>query len=151
MTYRDWMKEHHPENVDEDWNGGVMGCPYEYQLEPRSERPCVYGYERNTCEACWDREMPEKATKTAAEAPKDDPVNHPSHYTSGGVECIDAIRAACEGRDAYEGYLTGQVIKYIWRYPFKNGLEDLRKAEFYLKRLIEKREEKLHESQSDVE
>lgn len=80
-----------------------------------------------------------------------DMVNHPPHYTQGGVECIDAIRAACEGRDAYEGYLTGQVIKYIWRYPFKNGLEDLRKAEFYLKRLIEKREEKLHESQSDVE
>ena len=70
-----------------------------------------------------------------------DMVNHPPHYTQGGVECIDAIRAACEGRDAYEGYLTGQVIKYIWRYPLKNGLEDLRKAEFYLKRLIEKMEE----------
>lgn len=80
-----------------------------------------------------------------------DMVNHPPHYTQGGIECIDAIRAACEGRDAYEGYLTGQVIKYIWRYPFKNGLEDLRKAEFYLKRLIEKREEAPHESQPDVE
>lgn len=69
-----------------------------------------------------------------------DMVNHPPHYTQGGIECIDAINAACEGRPAYEGYLTGQVIKYIWRYPYKNGLEDLKKAEFYLKRLIEKRE-----------
>lgn len=69
-----------------------------------------------------------------------DMVNHPPHYTHGGIECIDAINSACNGRDAYEGYLTGQIIKYIWRYPYKNGLEDLEKAEFYLNRLIDKRE-----------
>lgn len=68
---------------------------------------------------------------------KPDMVNRPPHYTQGGVECIEAIKAAVTGREPYQAWLTGQVIKYIWRYPYKNGLEDLEKAEFYLKRLIE--------------
>lgn len=70
--------------------------------------------------------------------PKNDPVNHPAHYTAGGIECIDAIKAAltCQS-DPYRAWLTGQVIKYLWRWPLKNGAEDLKKAEFYLKRLIE--------------
>lgn len=65
-----------------------------------------------------------------------DMVNHPPHYTQGGIECLDAIEAMAG--DGYEGYLRGQVMKYLWRYLFKNGLEDLQKAEFYLKLLIEK-------------
>jgi len=70
---------------------------------------------------------------------KDDPVNHPSHYTAGGIECIDAIAAAltCQ-KDPMEAWLTGQVLKYLWRWPLKNGKEDLEKARFYLNRLIEK-------------
>ena len=66
-----------------------------------------------------------------------DMVNQPPHYTQGGVECIDAIKAAVIGKPPYEAWLTGQIIKYVWRWNFKNGLEDLEKAEFYLKRLIE--------------
>ena len=62
-------------------------------------------------------------------------VNQPPHYTQGGVECIDAIKAAVTGKPPYEAWLTGQVIKYIWRYNFKNGLEDVQKAKFYLNRL----------------
>ena len=70
--------------------------------------------------------------------PKNDPVNHPAHYTSGGIECIDAIAAAltCQ-RDPMQAWLTGQVLKYLWRCPLKNGAEDLRKAQFYLNRLVE--------------
>ena len=68
--------------------------------------------------------------------PNHDPVNHPSHYTQGGIECIDAIEAACTGLDGQEGYLVGQVIKYIWRWKHKNGLQDLEKAQWYLERLI---------------
>ena len=69
-----------------------------------------------------------------------DPVNHPAHYTAGGVECIDAIRAAltCQ-TDPYAAWLTGQVIKYLWRWPMKNGVEDLEKARFYLDRLIQEK------------
>ena len=70
-----------------------------------------------------------------------DPVNHPVHYTSGGIECIDAIKAAVTGKSPYEAWLVGQVIKYVWRYNLKNGVEDLRKADFYLHRLIEEAED----------
>ena len=66
-----------------------------------------------------------------------DNVEHPAHYTQGKVECIDAIEAAVSAtEDAVAAYLTGQIIKYIWRWPHKNGLEDLRKARWYLDRLI---------------
>lgn len=73
-------------------------------------------------------------------APVDDPVNHPSHYTAGGVECIDAIEAALIGyKDPVKAWLIGQVIKYVWRAPLKgNALEDMKKARFYLDRAINK-------------
>ncbi len=67
---------------------------------------------------------------------KFDPVNHPSHYTQGSVECIDAIDAATIELKGSEAYCTGQVIKYVWRWKRKNGIEDLRKARWYLERLI---------------
>ena len=79
--------------------------------------------------------MPMDYVSEPSSAP--DMVNRPPHYTQGGIECIDAIKAAVTGKPPYEAWLTGQVIKYVWRYPMKNGLEDLKKAEFYLKCLIE--------------
>lgn len=65
-----------------------------------------------------------------------DNVNHPSHYTSGKVECIDAIEAATESLTGFPGYCTGNIIKYLWRWKLKNGVEDLQKARWYLDRLI---------------
>ena len=66
-----------------------------------------------------------------------DAVEHPSHYCHGGIECLDAIEAALSSQnDPYQAFLTGQVLKYMWRWPMKNGLEDCRKAKFYLDRLI---------------
>jgi len=63
-------------------------------------------------------------------------VNSPSHYTLGSVECIDAIEASLTN-EAFCGYLKGNVLKYLWRYETKfNSLQDLQKAEWYLKRLI---------------
>lgn len=66
-----------------------------------------------------------------------DPVNHPTHYTQGDVECIDAIKAATESLNGYEGFLVGNCMKYIWRFKAKNGKEDLEKAGWYLKKLME--------------
>lgn len=67
---------------------------------------------------------------------QEDNVNHPSHYTFGHLECIDAIDA-CMSSEAYRGYLKGNVMKYIWRYENKeNPVQDLRKAQWYLTRLI---------------
>ena len=71
-----------------------------------------------------------------APTPTNDPVNHPAHYTQGGIECIDAIKAATTGLNGYEGYIVGNVLKYIWRYSSKNGLQDLEKAAWYLQKLI---------------
>lgn len=80
--------------------------------------------------------------KNQEQIKKDDPVNHPSHYVSGGIECIDAIASALScHKDPMAAWLTGQVMKYIWRWPLKNGLEDLKKARFYLDRLIKMEEE----------
>lgn len=66
-----------------------------------------------------------------------DNVNHPKHYTQGGIECIDAIKAATADLDGFSGFCAGNVIKYVWRYSGKNGKEDLQKAEWYLDKLIE--------------
>ena len=68
-----------------------------------------------------------------------DNVNHPQHYNAGGIECIEAIRAAL-GDEKYEGFLAGNVLKYVWRYPHKNGVEDCKKAQFYLSKLVELKE-----------
>lgn len=64
-------------------------------------------------------------------------VNHPSHYTSGKVECIDAIESATCDLTGIEAVCTANIIKYVWRWKLKNGVEDLEKAEWYLQKLIE--------------
>ena len=75
-----------------------------------------------------------------AESKSEDMVNHPSHYTHGGVECIDAITSALSSyEDSVDSWLVGQVIKYLWRAPLKGKYdEDIKKAQFYLNRLVEK-------------
>jgi len=66
-----------------------------------------------------------------------DPVNHPSHYQgSNGIETIECIEAAMS-KEAFKGYIQGNVIKYVMRYERKNGIEDLYKAQWYLNRLID--------------
>lgn len=63
---------------------------------------------------------------------KDSEVHHPSHYTQGAVECIDAIEAATKGLEPFEAYCTGAALKYIWRWKHKNGEQDIDKAIWYL-------------------
>lgn len=66
-----------------------------------------------------------------------DNVNHPDHYAANGsIECIEAIEAQLT-REEYRGYLKGNIAKYVWREKKKGQTESLKKAEFYLKRLIE--------------
>lgn len=65
-----------------------------------------------------------------------DVVNHPNHYCQGGIECIEAIKAAVVGKTGIEAVCVANVIKYLWRYEEKNGLEDVKKAAWYLARLI---------------
>lgn len=69
-----------------------------------------------------------------------DMVNHPSHYTAGEVECIDAIKAAVTDLQGFDAYCTGNAIKYLWRWKRKGGTQDLSKAVWYIQRLISTRE-----------
>lgn len=71
-----------------------------------------------------------------------DNVNHPSHYTQGKVECIDALESATIGKSGIEAVCVANVIKYLWRYEEKNGVEDVKKAQFYLNRLLATLEDK---------
>ena len=71
-----------------------------------------------------------------------DMVNHPSHYKAkNGMEVIDVIEAFTANLSGYEATHTGNVIKYICRWKEKNGFEDLKKAQWYLNRLIKNIEE----------
>ena len=65
-----------------------------------------------------------------------DRVNHPTHYTQGGVECIDALAAATISLKGVEAVCTANAIKYMWRWKQKNGSEDLKKARWYIDYLL---------------
>lgn len=69
-----------------------------------------------------------------------DNINHPPHYCQGGIECIEAIKAATVDLNGIEAVCTGNIIKYLWRWKLKNGVEDLKKARWYLNRLIKEAE-----------
>mgnify|MGYP003333878284 CR=1 FL=1 len=60
---------------------------------------------------------------------------NPDHYKSGDIVCIEAIKASLNEQQ-FKGYLKASIIKYLWRYEKKNGLEDLQKADWFLQRLI---------------
>ena len=107
----------------QDMGKGQHPCFYTQQgveifLETGSESQLIYRPQRST------------ASKSH------DPINSPSHYASGGIECIDAMQAMLS-REEFIGYLRGNVFKYQWRYKLKNGVEDLKKAQWYANRLIE--------------
>lgn len=76
------------------------------------------------------KEMEEKTKEQ-----KDDMVNHPPHYNKAGIETIQAIKAMTD--KGFEYYLQGNIMKYLWRYRYKNGVEDLYKAQWYLNELID--------------
>ena len=95
----------------------------------------------------WYKELDSAACEnTEAECcdkePDIDMVNHPSHYTQGGIECIDALKAATVSKTGIEAVCTANAIKYLWRYEEKNGIEDVKKARWYIDRLIRELEEK---------
>lgn len=64
-----------------------------------------------------------------------DNVDKPLHY-QGKVECIDCIESATEGLQGIEAFCTGNAIKYLYRWKKKNGVEDLKKAKWYIDKLL---------------
>ena len=123
---------------------GCDGCPL---LDQKWEHPLAnpdFGYCLEVRRATVDEldkalsllEADDSEIEGAPETIEEDPVNHPSHYTGGGIECLDALEASMTPIE-YAGFLKGQVFKYLWRYRLKgNPVQDLSKARFYLDRLI---------------
>lgn len=65
-------------------------------------------------------------------------VEHPAHYQSASIECIEAIEAALSPEEL-KGFIKGNIIKYTWRSEYKNGIEDLEKAQWYLNWYLNKK------------
>lgn len=61
---------------------------------------------------------------------------NPDHYKQGKVECIDALEAATVNKTGIEAVCTANIIKYLWRYEAKGKLEDVKKAQWYLNKLV---------------
>ena len=120
------------------WENKMVGCPEEdYDRVPREERwnddPLVW---RITQQA--GRKAPSTADLTKPYKEHDN-VEKPSHYNTGNIECIEAIEEALTDKEI-RGYFKGNCLKYLWREQYKNGLEDLKKARWYLDRLIKRLE-----------
>lgn len=79
-----------------------------------------------------------------------DTINHPAHYETAGVECIDAMEIA-QGREAVKSFCLCNAYKYLWRHKNKNGLEDLKKARWYMDRYITMQEEDNAKVRAEVE
>jgi hypothetical protein len=77
--------------------------------------------------------------------PSEEKINdnvNPTHYKQGKVECIDAIESATVHKNGLDAVCTANIIKYIWRCESKNGIEDLKKARWYLDKMIQHNEQK---------
>lgn len=108
-------------------------CGYEgYIYDTEKDCNMAREYHRSLCNGKAPKMLPKEEKKAS------DDVNHPSHY-QGKVETIDAIESACAGigPDAFKGYLTGNIVKYMSRWSRKGGAQDLRKAAWYLAKLLD--------------
>lgn len=110
-------------------HGNCHGCPL-FERYPL-DRPCTDG---DADEEVILRENYDILFGTIAS--EHDPVNHPSHYTQGGIECIDAMVSAF-GKEAVAHFCICNAFKYIFRYRLKNGKEDIEKAQWYLNKFKE--------------
>lgn len=90
----------------------------------------------NYLEGCWDiGHIYEDLELVEQEPSQGDNVNHPSHYGNGSIECIDYLEDFLT-KEEFIGYLRGNIGKYLHRWRYKNGIEDLEKAQWYLTKLI---------------
>ena len=126
MTLKEKVAEVQPECIDQNSYGGVRTCPDCYDYLNVEECELCDGTEE-TCEKCWNREY----VQTECEN-----VEHPAHYASGSIECIDAM-IETQGVEAVKNFCICNAFKYLWRHGKKNGVEDVKKASWYINNFIE--------------
>ena len=124
MTCKERLKLDHPYYVGEHFKGGAMRCPHAYGYLPQpkagADGVCVI-----SCDDCWNREIPgSNPTET---------VNHPDHYTrENAMECIDEM-VLVFGAEATMHFCLLNAWKYRYRAADKNGAEDLKKSDWYMR------------------
>lgn len=132
MTYYEALKEKFPNLSDEVIDirgfGGTISCPGMFFADMPTKLNCETDRSDETCKACWCKEVPDTPPTSK---PADDPVNHPSHYTNGGMECIDEM-VLVFGREAVANFCLCNVWKYRRRALYKNGDEDMKKSHAYM-------------------
>lgn len=134
-------------------NFACIDCPLSKKYDKETDKytddyGCLFDeMSDDMLEKCynWYKELGSVTCENAEAEPCDaehnvDMVNHPSHYTQGGIECIDALKAATVSKTGIEAVCTANAIKYLWRYEEKNGIEDVKKARWYIDRLIKELE-----------
>lgn len=99
-----------------------------------ADKICQYA-NRCTEESEWEISDVYREAETVPVVTEHDAVDHPNHYTQGGIECIDALKAATVNLKGIEAICTANAIKYLWRWKHKNGVQDIDKAIWYLERL----------------
>ena len=81
-------------------------------------------------------EQPTKPPMPPVNSPKDEEINHPDRYAGGKFECID-IMLDVFGKEAVKHFCLLNAFKYIWRQEKKGGVQDTKKAVWYLNKYIE--------------
>ena len=124
MLKSEWYQQHEERKKLEEFNdrwGSVEGG-------------LVYTFDEEEKENSIDEAMAK--SHYWANSKQEDVVNKPDHYNTGNIECIDAIEESMSSI-AFQGYLKGNCMKYLWRYDYKGKpVEDLQKAQWYLARLL---------------
>lgn len=115
------------DDVIQNYCGTNDGCP---NCKLKTLCNSVEGDFENNPSVC------EEAYKLIMPVPVDNPVSHPSHYTQGGIECIQAMEAAY-GKETTAHFCICNAFKYLWRTERKNGKEDIDKAIWYLNKYKE--------------
>lgn len=127
MTLKEKVAEVQPKRISVDNLGGVFGCPDTYSYLHADEPEYCGGANKERCSMCWNREyVPTEC----------DNVEHPAHYASGSIECIDAM-IETQGIEAVKNFCICNAFKYLWRHGKKNGVEDVKKASWYINKFIE--------------
>ena len=126
------LKNMYDKKTDEFTNN--YSCAFDEMDDKTLDK--IYGwYKELDLAACENAEA-----ECCNKEPNVDMVNHPAHYTQGGIECIDCIKSAIVGKVGIEAFCVGNAIKYLFRYEEKNGIEDVKKARWYIDRLIKELE-----------
>ena len=122
----------------EKFSGGVM-CDFDEWSDDKLA--IAYDHVYKNSEARLDGSHLKDTELNIEPENKPDMVSHPKHYTQGGIECIECIKAAVTNKVGIEAVCVANVIKYLFRYEEKNGIEDVRKAKWYIERLLRELEE----------